>query len=258
MSSRSQIAVLTLFLPLLFAPLASPQSEISVQSPTGGLGWLTHPYQAASVPAIRLSNSPRMNEMIRAGNLYLTSQDVVALAIENNIDVEVQRYGPLLAQQVLRRAQGGGALRSVGLGGGAGPESVSLQGVSVNNSGSVALSGGNGVSSGGGILTQLGPSIPSLDPSLFALATYQHASIPQSNTFLIGTDALIQSTRTFQVQYAQNWDFGLTAQLTFASSRFHVNSDFFTVNPYTSGDLDLQITQNLLQGFGSTVKGRNI
>ena len=50
----------------------------------------------------------------------------------------------------------------------------------------------------------------------------------------------------------------MTAQLTFASSRFHVNSDFFTLNPYTSGDLDLQITQNLLQGFGSAVNGRNI
>jgi outer membrane protein len=258
MPSRLQTTVLTLFVPLLLAADARAQSEISVQPPTRGWGWITRPYQARRVPEIRLANSPRLNELIRAGSLYLTAQDVVALAIENNIDVEVQRYGPLLNQEVLMRAQGGGALRSVGLGVAAGPESVSLQGVSVNNSGSVALSGGNGVSSGGGIVTQLGPSIPSLDPSLFALATYQHASIPQSNTFLIGTDALIQSTRSFQVQYAQNWDFGLTAQLTFASSRYHVNSDFFTVNPYTSGDLDLQITQNLLQGFGSAVNGRNI
>src|ERR1700733_13774696 len=258
MPSRLQTAVLTLFVPLLLAADASGQSEITVQPPQRGLGWLTRPYQARRVPEIRLTNSPRLNDLIRAGSLYLTAPDVVALAIENNIDVEVQRYGPLLNQEVLRRAEGGGALRSVGLGVAAGPESVSLQGVSVNNSGSVALSGGNGVSSGGGIVTQLGPSIPSLDPSLFALATYQHASIPQSNTFLIGTDALIQSTRSFQVQYAQNWDFGLTAQLTFASSRFHVNSDFFTVNPYTSGDLDLQITQNLLQGFGSAVNGGNI
>ena len=258
MPNRLQTTVLTLFVPLLLAADASAQSEIAVQPPMGGLGWVTRPYQARRIPEIRLTNSPRLNDLIRAGNLYLTAPDVVALAIENNIDVEVQRYGPLLNQEVLRRAEGGGALRSVGLGVAAGPESVSLQGVSVNNSGSVALSGGNGVSSGGGIVTQLGPSIPSLDPSLFALATYQHASIPQSNTFLTGTDALIQSTRSFEVQYAQNWDFGLTAQLTFASSRYLVNSNFFTVNPYTSGDLDLQVTQNLLQGFGSAVNGRNI
>jgi outer membrane protein len=258
MSSRLQIAILTLFVSLLLAPLVSAQPEINVQSPTGRLGWLTHPYEASTVPAIRLTNSPRFNDLIRAGNLYLTAQDVVALAIENNIDVEVQRYGPLLAQQVLRRAQGGGALRSVGLGVAAGPESVSLQGVSVNNSGSVALSGGNGVSSGGGIVTQLGPSIPSLDPSLLTFVNFQHATAPQSNTLLTGTTALIQSVKSVTAQYQQNWDFGLTAQVTYASTYFHLNSQVFSLNPYTSGDLDLQLTQNLLQGFGRAVNGRNI
>ena len=254
-----QTASLTLFVSVLLASSARAQSEIAVQAPTGGWGgWLTHPYKASSVPPIRLTNSPRFNDLIRAGNLYLTAQDVVALAIENNIDVEVQRYGPLLAHQVLRRAEGGGALRSVGLGVAAGPESVSLQGVSVNNSGSVALSSGNGVSSGGGIVTQLGPSIPSLDPSFFAVVNFQHATAPQSNTFLTGTTSLIQSVKSVQAQYQQNWDFGLSAQVTYASSYFHLNSPVFSLNPYNTGDLDLQVTQNLLQGFGSAVNGRNI
>src|ERR1700677_1046009 len=258
MPSRLQTAVLTLFVPLFLAADAAGQSEITVQPPLRGLGWLTRPYQARRVPEIRLTNSPRLNDLIRAGSLYLTAPDVVALAIENNIDVEVQRYGPLLNQEVLLRAEGGGALRSVGLGVAAGPESVSLQGVSVNNSGSVALSGGNGVSSGGGIVTQLGPSIPSLDPSLFAVVNFQHATAPQSNTFLTGTTALVQSMRSITAQYQQNWDFGLSAQFTYASNYFHLNSQLFSLNPYNSGDLDLQITQNLLQGFGSAVNGRNI
>jgi outer membrane protein len=258
MSNRFQTAVLTMFVPLFCAAHAFAQSEISVQPATGGLGWLTHPYQPRNVPPIRLTNSPRMDSLIRAGSLYLTAPDVVALAIENNIDVEVQRYGPLLASEVLRRAQGGGALRSVGASVAAGPQSVSLQGVSVNNSGSVALSSGTGVSSGGGIVTQLGPNIPSLDPSLFALASFQHASIPQSNTILTGTDALVQDTRSFQVQYSQTWDFGFTWQWTYAMSHYHLNSSFFSLNPYNTGDVDLQITQNLLQGFGSAVNGRNI
>src|ERR1700722_20060052 len=258
MANRLQTTVLTLFVSLLATAHASAQSEISVQPPARGVRWLTRPYQARRVPEIRLTNSPRLNDLIRAGNLYLTASDVVALAIENNIDVEVQRYGPLLNQEVLLRAQGGGALRSVGLGVAAGPESVSLQGVSVNNSGSVALSGGNGVSSGGGIVTQLGPNIPSLTPSLLAFANFQHATAPQSNTFLTGTTALIQSVRSAQAQYIPNWDFGLTAQVTYASSYFHLNSPVFSLNPYTSGDLDLQITQNLLQGFGRAVNSRNI
>jgi len=195
---------------------------------------------------------------VRAGNLYLTAADVVALAIENNLDVEVQRYGPLLAREVLRRAQGGGALRSVGLGVAAGPQSVSLQGVSLNIGGGSANTAGNGVSSGGGIVTQLGPSIPSFDPTVVGLVNFQHSTIPQSNTVLTGNTAFIQDTRTYQAQYSQTWMFGLTAQLTYFSQHNSVNSQFFSLNPYTNGDLDLQITQNLLQGFGSAVNGRNI
>lgn len=255
---RLQIAVATLWCAFFFTGSVSAQPEISVLPPTGGLGWLTHPYQAPKIPPISLANSPRLNSLIRAGTLYLTAGDVVALAIENNIDVEVQRYGPLLAQEVLKRAQAGGALRSVGAAVAAGPQSVSLEGVSVNNSGSVALSAGSGVTSGGGIVTQLGPAIPSLDPSLFAYASFQHATIPQSNTLLTGTDALVQNTRTFQSSYSQTWDFGLTAQVTYATSHYHLNSQFFALNPYNTGDIDLQFTQNLLQGFGSAVNGRNI
>ena len=236
---------------------ASAQSEIRIENPDGGrLGWLLRPYLTRSVPQIKLSNSSRLDTLIRAGNLYLTAQDVVALSIENNIDVEVQRYAPLLAQEVLRRAQAGGALRSVGTGVAAGPTSVSLQGVSLNSSG-VAASG-TGVGSGGGIVTQLGPSIPSLDPSVSGFVNFQHATSPQSNTFLTGTTALVQNTRNIQAAYSQNWDFGLSAQLTYTSNYVKLNSSLYNLNPFTSGALDLQLTQNLLQGFGSAVNGRNI
>jgi outer membrane protein len=248
----------TLGIFLLCAVCTFAQDEIRVEPAAGALGWLINPYRPRSVPPIRVTNSPRLDSLIRAGNLYLAAPDVVALAIENNIDVEVQRYGPLLAQEVLRRAEGGGALRSVGLPVAPGPQSVSLQGVSLNPTGGAGITSGAGVSSGGGIVTQLGPLIPSLDPSLSAFMNFQHATIPQSNTFLTGTTALIQDTRTFQAQYSQNWDFGLNAQLTYSSQHVHVNSQFFSLNPYSSGSLDLQVTQNLLQGFGSAVNGRNI
>src|SRR5580693_9607208 len=125
----------TSWLLLLLSGCVAAQNEISMRPATGGLGALTHPYQAGGAPAIRLENSSRLASLVRAGNLYLSAQDVVALAIENNIDVEIQRYGPLLAKEVLRRAEGGGALRSVGLPVAPGPQSVSLQGVSLNPTG---------------------------------------------------------------------------------------------------------------------------
>src|SRR5579872_2622001 len=149
---------------LLIAAVAGAQNTIRIEPAKGPVGWLLNPYRPRSVPPINLSNSSRLEVLVRGGNLYLTAPDVVALAIENNLDIEVQRYGPLLAREVLKRAQGGGALRSVGLGVAPGPQSVRLQGVTVNATGA-PLSAGNGVSSGGGIVTQLGPQIPVLDPS---------------------------------------------------------------------------------------------
>jgi outer membrane protein len=250
---RSVSLLLCLF--LLFSNSIMAQNEVRIDPPKGGLGWLTRPYQPRSVPPINLANSSRLESLERAGNLYLSAQDVVALAIENNIDVEVQRYAPLLAREVLKRAQAGGPLRSVGVGVAPGPQSVSLQGVSVNFGGVASTTA---VGSGGGIVTQLGPGIPILDPTVTAFANFQHLSVPLSNTFLTGTTALVQDIRTYQTQYSQNWIFGLSTQVSYASQHTKVNSQNFTLNPYTSGNLDLQITQNLLQGFGSAVNGRNI
>jgi outer membrane protein len=241
---------------LILCVCASAQSEISIQPATGGLGFITRPYRAGTVPSIRLENSSRFGSLIRAGNLYLTAQDVVALAIENNIDVEIQRYGPLLQKEVLLRAQAGQALRSVGLPVAAGPQSVSLQGISANTTST--LSAGTGVSSGGGIVTQLGPPIPALDPTIVGIASFSHSTTPQSNIVATGVPTLVVETRSYQAQYIQNWDFGLNAQLTYSSRYTNVNSPDYTLNPFTSGFVDLLLTQNLLYGFGRAVAGRNI
>ena len=225
---------------------------------TGILGFLTDPYRARYIPPINLANTSRLDSLIRAGNLYLTAQDVIALALENNIDIEVQRYGPLLAREILRRAEGGGLLRNVGQGVVAGPVSVSLNGVSVNTNGAPATGGGAGVNAGGGIVTQLGPSVASFDPSISGFMNFQHATSPQSNTILTGTTALITNTRTFQLSYNQNFQWGMNTTLTYASTHNSINSNLFSLNPYTSGDLDFQISQNLLNGFGRAVNARNI
>lgn len=254
--TKLQLPASLLCASLLIAGSAGAQSDIRIEPAKGGLGWLTHPYQARSIAPINLANSPRFGSLLRAGNLYLSAQDVVALAIENNIDVQVQRYGPLLAREVLKRAKSGGVLRSVGADVAQGPQSVSLQGVSLTSSG--AASGSAGVSSGGGIVTQLGPSISSFDPTFSLYTAFGHTTVPESNTVLTGTNALILDTRTYQAQYSQNWSYGLSASLSYSSRRTAVNSQYYTLNPYTNGSLDLTVTQNLLQGFGSAVNGRNI
>lgn len=252
--------VVSLWVSALLASPARAQSEIRVDAPKGNipiLSWMTRPYRQRIVPPVNLSNSPRLDSLIRAGVLYLTAADVVALAVENNLDIEVQRYAPVLAREVLMRAEGGGALRSVGSGVAAGPQSVSLQGVSINATGAPSTAGA-GVSSGGGIVTQLGPGLLGLDPTIFAVGQFNHASTPQSNIFLTGTPELIQTSQSAQVVFQQNFVFGMSAQLSYLTQRVHNNSSLYSLNPYLAGDLDLQVTQNLLQGFGAAVNGRNI
>jgi outer membrane protein len=240
---------------LLAAGSAGAQTAVRIDPATGRLGWLTDPYRQRNVPPINLANTSRLEALTRAGNLYLAASDVVALALENNIDIEVQRYSPLLAREILRRAEGGGLLRNPGQGVSAGPVSVSLAGVSVNTNGAPGASS-SGVSSS--VLTQLGPNIASFDPTFTAYANFQHITIPQSNTVITGTTALVEGIKTFQASYAQNFHWGMNTQLTYGSTTTSVNSTLYSLNPYTNGSLDLQVTQNLLNGFGTAVNTRNI
>jgi outer membrane protein len=251
------LAVFCLAILVLCGGPARAEENVRIEAAHGKLGWVTRPYQSRYVPPVNLANTSRLDSLIRAGNLYLTAQDVVALALENNIDIEIQRYGPLLAREILRRAQAGGLLRTVGLGLSPGPTSVNLQGVSVNSNG-LSSTAGAGVSSSGGIVTQLGPQPPSLDPAFSVFAQWQHVTSPQSNTFLIGTNEEVETLHTYQFQYSQNWLTGTSAQVTWASQYTKINSELFSLNPFQNGYLDLQVTQNLLYGFGSAVNGRNI
>ncbi len=235
----------------LITSTVGAQNAIQVEHSHGIFRW----YRQRSVAPINLTNTNRLQSLIHAGNLYLSAQDVIALTLENNLDIEIQRYGPILTREVTRRAQGGGALRTVGVGLAAGPTSVSLTGVSVNASGGGTSA--TGVSSSG-ILTQLGPAIPNLDPQLAFFGQYSHATSPQSNTFLTGVTALVTTSESYQGQYSQYTDFGTYYQFTVSATHLKFNSPFYTLNPFTQGDADFQITQNLLQGFGRPVLGRNI
>ena len=93
-------------------PLYSQQgASIAPQKPQAFVLW--RPYEAESTPPIRLSNSLRLRDLVRAGKLYLTAQDAIALALENNIDVESARYNPLILVSQVRRFEAGGALAGI-------------------------------------------------------------------------------------------------------------------------------------------------
>jgi len=207
------------------------------------------------VPPVKLANSPRLESLVRGGNLYLSVQDVIALVLENNLDIAVQRYSPLLAREVLRRAEAGGFLRPVDTPVVAGPSSVSTTGISTNGNG---LAGGSGITGGAGIVSQIGPVPPNLDPNLFLSFQAGHLTQPQTITTLTQTTSLTQSYRSFFAQYSQQFVTGTSAAFSFSNNRVFLNSPSPLLNPALSGFFDITINQPLLQGFNRSVNNRNI
>jgi outer membrane protein TolC len=245
---------------MLLLPAAFAQSsEVSITSPPpprviGGFLKPFHLEKRAVAPA-KLANSPRIEMLVRSGNLYLSKEDVIALVLENNLDIAVQRYSPFLAREVLRRAEGGGILRGIDTPVAAGPTSVSTAGISTNANG---LAGGGGFGTSGGIVTQIGPPPPNLDPFIYFGAQIGHSTTPQTVTFLSQTSSLTNAYRGMTLQFGRQWLTGTSAYVTLSNSWNKVNSGTALFNPSLSGSLDLYITQNLLQGRGGSVNGRDI
>ena len=65
---------------------------------------IIRPYEAPAIPPVRLNNSDRVGTLMRAGKIYLSLHDAIELAMENNLDLEIARYGPLLANSAQNRA----------------------------------------------------------------------------------------------------------------------------------------------------------
>src|SRR5450755_3899175 len=90
------------FLWLLLAPAVYGQADHWYRRPL-------LPYQTPHIAPVSLENTPRLNQLLRAGNLYLSLQDAIALVLENNLDIESQRYQPAISGSDLLRAKGGAA-----------------------------------------------------------------------------------------------------------------------------------------------------
>src|SRR5580658_9146738 len=251
------------FLMVLFAAgsTALAQSEVSIQAPRPMpvVGRFLKPFhiEPRIISPAKLTNSPRLQQLVRSGNLYLTVQDVIALVLENNLDIAVQRFTPLLSREVQRRADSGQYLRDVSTAIAAGPTSVSTAGVSGNANG---LVGGNGFNAGGSIITQVGPGLPSLDPSISAVFQIGHYSTPESNAVLNATEALVTTSRTFQLSYSQAFVTGTSLNASFYENRLFYDNGAAPLleNPVLTGTLDFNISQPLLQGFSFAVNKRDI
>jgi outer membrane protein len=252
-----------LLLPVIFSATLAAQSnflssEVSITTPQQPpvIGWALRPFhmEKRQVTPAKLTNSARLNELIRGGNLYLSVNDVIALAIENNLDIAVQRYGPALARESLRRTEGGGLLRTdISIPVAPGPVSVSPIGVSGNPSGLSTT----GVAATG-FLIGYGPNPPNLDPNFTVQATFGHSTQPQTNLGLNSTTALVNAYRYYYFGYSQQFITGTGIQVSYSSSRNLLNSPNPTLNPAINSDIDMVFSQSLLQGFAPAINNRQI
>jgi outer membrane protein TolC len=231
----------------------SPAAQHSpLSDPRGWLGGATGPYRPKQVPPPDLSNSGRLESLMRAGNIYLSMQDCIALALENNLDIEIQRYTPQLADAAVLQTLGGGVARGVSTSVTAGPSSAT-----VSSSGSTASSL-TVASASSAVTASSGPAVPALDPVLIGGASWAHATSPQSSAFTTGTNALITRQDMDSLAVQKGFLSGTIVSLGLSNSTVTNNSMRNDFNPATSGALSLSFTQHLLQGFGWGVNSRQI
>lgn len=256
MTFQKTFSVLTI-LSLLASQCMAEEPQV-VEKPHAPL--LIRSYLPTSIPPVDLSNSSHLHSLIRAGQLYLTVQDAIALAIENNLDLEVDRYGPLGAQWALQQAQGGGPLRGVTSGSSLVNQSTSGQGV-VGSEVSVGLASNNSGGGGGGggaTISQIGPVTQNLDPVFQNATDFSHKTSPQPITVVSQTPALIDTQHVVDSFVQEGFLSGGYVQVSANESYLKENAPSDFLNPSVYPVVQIYLRHNLLQGFGAAVNGRFI
>ena len=208
---------------------------------------ITRPYEPRYAPPVNVSNSNRIESLLRAGNMYLSLADAIALALENNLDVEIERYEFSLAETDVLRAKSGAAIQGI-------PTNV-LGGIPTG-AGALLGSANTGIAAAGAA-SPLGAGA-SFDPVFTGALNFGHTTVPQSNTVTTGTAALITKNHTANFGISQSFLTGGTVTLAYNNIIQEQNSFRSTVNPFTTSALDLTVVQPLLNGFGLALNNRTI
>ncbi len=222
-----------------------------------------------------MDNSPRLRDLMRDGNLYLSLMDALALAIENNLDIELQRFSiPISATDTLR-AQGGGLVRGLdytissapaGVGGPQSPlitqaATQSTPGTSVASS-ALELGGlaepQTNLSLLGNVALSNGSQIPVFDPSIVANYNWAYQTTLQSNTSTTGTGVLNNYVQNANVGFQQGFGPGTQVSAAFNNTDTYTNAIRSSFSPFVNSNLGVTVTQPLLRGFGSDVNRRFI
>jgi len=249
--------------PKLTEPLYLRDTGVDYSKPKSHLWNPLAPYKATNYPAPTLGNTPRLDQLLQDGKIYLSLADAVTLAIEDNYDIAIARVNLDIADTDILRAKAGSTIRGVStglvqntlggttqtilIGGGPGATSAGIGGGGAGVNGLVLSTNGGG------------PTPEFRDPVVTGSLEYEAQSAPQLNTlFSGGLPVLNTDTSTFNFGYTQGFFTGTQLQVGFNNTRVTTNNAFSNYSPSLNTSFRATATQHLLQGFGPWINGRFI
>ena len=218
-------------------PISLGVSQHDYSRPPSAFPNFINPYRMQNVAPGVLANSPRLEQLIHNGKMELSLQDAIALALENSMDIVVQRYSPWIAEVSQLKTDAGG--------------------ISYGTPGSIAVQS----------LANL-PFLP-FDPFINQTISFADLTTPINNPFISGTAGtgasvnthqaagLVSHNATYNTSYQQYFVYGTSFNVSWNNTRASSNAaNFF--NPYVQSSLTVSVTQPLLAGAGRFVNRRNI
>jgi outer membrane protein len=193
---------------------------------------LIAPYSGMNIPSSNQTNSPKIEQLIHDGKLEISLQDAIELTLQNSLDIEVARYNVWFADTDLLKTAAGGF--------------------------------GRGTAGASFPFSQANVPGLSFDPIVTGLVSIDSQLVPVNNPFLsgTGTGALITGLGLHTNQYnfgvGQGFSPGTTVSVNWDNTRSSSSNQVNLFNPSVQSALYLNISQQLLNGFGSFVNRRNI
>ncbi len=246
---------------------AAPQAVLlkDYSQPQPAFPHLLLPYKTQQLAPPNLGNSPRIDSLMRDGKIYLSIDDAVALALENNLDLDIARYNLNIAEADLLRARSGASILGVNTGvvqntpgGGVGGLGNT---VGSGTGGTTVAAGGAGTGTNGLVNSTLGVGSPivSFDPQLTGTLQLDKNNTESVSILSPAPGGIVaQNTYTSNFAYTQGFHWGTTLTAGFNNNHITTNSSVSLLGPQLGSNFQFRVTQNLLQGFGTLPNTRFI
>ena len=247
-------------------PEARPLPVLNYAQPVSHFPNPVGPYKPRYLAPPNLANTARIDQLMHEGKLYLSLNDAIALALENNLDIAIARYNLNIADTDILRARAGAATLGVPIGivqntPGGGVGGLGAQ-VGSGTGGTSLGAGGAGAGAGGltGSTLGFGSNITGFDPVLTGTLQEDHFSQEATSIFqgVLPGHSLAQNSGTVNFAYQQGFTWGTNLSVGFNNTRTTTNSFFSSTSPALSSGFKATLTQHLLQGIGFAANTRFI